>query len=93
MHVAQTRSFKRSLKKIHSNEKQKLDAAVKAIISNPLSGEEKKGDLQFVRVYKFKMCKTLTLLAYTWEEDLHLITLLKLSTHENFYRDLKKERL
>ena len=90
MHIEQTISFKRNIKKIHPNEKKDLDAAVKVILSNPLCGEMKKGDLQGVQVYKFKMRKQLMLLAYAWEEKKELITLLKLSSHENFYRDLKK---
>lgn len=92
MRIEQTRSFKRSLKKLHSNEKKELDSAVKTIVSNPFCGEGKRGDLRGVMVYKFKMRKQLALLAYTFEEDSALITLLKLSSHENFYRDLKNER-
>ena len=75
-------------KKLHANQKASLDVAVKEILEAPFIGDEKKGDLAGVRVYKFKMLKNLSLLAYVVEKD--IVTLLKLSSHENFYRDLKK---
>ena len=60
--VLQTASFKKAAKKLHKNQKVDLDTAVRALIENPLLGEQKKGDLSFMRVYKFKMMKQLTLL-------------------------------
>ena len=59
-------------------------------MNDPSLGEMKVGDLVGIRVYKFKMVKQLTLLAYTFEEDIITLTLLALGSHENFYRDLKK---
>jgi hypothetical protein len=91
MIINQTLSFKKSIKKLHVNQKKELDKAVRELIENPLIGEEKKGDLSHVRVHKFKMNKILALLAYEWEDSARTLTLLKLGTHENFYRDLKKE--
>jgi hypothetical protein len=41
-----------------------LDKAIKAILQNPQLGEEKKGDLAGVFVYKFKLNGQETLLAY-----------------------------
>ena len=55
--VLQTPSFKKTVKKLHQNQKVDLDNAVKALIEDPLLGEPKKGDLSFFRVYKFKMVK------------------------------------
>lgn len=55
--VLQIASFKKAVKKLHSTQKSDLDAAVKELIQNPLLGEKKKGDLAFLRVYKFKMVK------------------------------------
>lgn len=89
MIINQTLSFKKSIKKLHVNQKKELDKAVRELIKNPLIGKEKRGDLSLVRVHKFKMNKILTLLAYEWEESVRTLTLLKLGTHENFYRDLK----
>lgn len=90
MKIKQTLSFEKSTKKLHWNQKKELDMAVKAILENPEIGQVKKGDLADVRVLKFKMLKSLTLLAYLWKEEEDEVTLLKLGVHENFYRDLKK---
>lgn len=75
------------VKKLHPTEKREVDAAIKALITNPFIGTEKKGDLKGVFVYKFKLIETEYLLSYRLVgEDLELITL---GPHENYYRDLK----
>ncbi|WP_299263689.1 type II toxin-antitoxin system RelE/ParE family toxin [uncultured Psychrosphaera sp.] len=88
--VLQTPSFKRAVKKLHNNQKLELDKAIKKVIADPLLGEPKKGDLSFMRVYKFKMVKQLTLLGYSYEDGAIILELIALGTHENFYRDIKK---
>ena len=88
--VIQSHSFKKAVKKLHKNQKADLDDAVRAIIDNPNLGVQKVGDLSSsVRVYKFKMLKQLTLLAYQIDDSQLVLTLLMISTHENFYRDVK----
>jgi len=89
MNVVQTNMFKKTIKILHNNQKADLDKAVNAIINEPKIGQLKGGDLSGVRVYKFKMVKQLTLLAYTFHEQTITLTLLALGTHENFYRGLK----
>ena len=72
-----------------------MDEAVKLVANDPDIGERKVGDLLGVSVYKFKMNKQPVLLAYSVdEEDSSVITLylLKLGSHENFYRDLKQRK-
>lgn len=88
--VLQTPSFKRAVKKLHENQKQDLDEAIKVIMKEPKLGEQKKGDLSFMRVYKFKMVKQLTLLGYSYEDGAIILELLALGSHENFYRNVKK---
>lgn len=88
--ILQTASFQRNVKKLHPNQKRGLDKAVKKILNSPQCGEEKKGDLRGVRVYKFKMVNQLTLLAYIFEPKKQSITLMAVGPHENFYRDLKQ---
>jgi mRNA-degrading endonuclease YafQ of YafQ-DinJ toxin-antitoxin module len=88
--IVQTRIFAKAVKKLHANQKKDLDSAIKAVIADPLIGELKVGDLAGVHVYKFKMVKQLTLLAYSYEKGRITLTLLALGSHENFYRDLKK---
>lgn len=91
MQIFQTTVFKKAVKKLHANQKTCLDNAVKALVSNPLLGEEKIGDLSNIRVYKFRMIDQLTLLAYKYNKEEFSIILLSLGSHENFYRDLKTQ--
>lgn len=81
-------TFKRVYKKLHADCKHDVDNAIRTIIDDPKIGKEKKGDLTGVFVYKFKIFHQEMLLAYTWNIQERL--LLALSTHENFYRDLKR---
>ena len=90
MKVLFTPRFERNIKKLHLNEKQSLDQAIKAILLNPLAGESKKGDLVGVRVYKYNHHQQLLLLAYIVVSSNDQIILIGRGTHENFYRDLKK---
>jgi len=54
---------------------------------NPDIGEQKKGDLKMVYVYKFRIDNILFLLAYNYSpENLKLIMF---GPHENYFRDLK----
>lgn len=86
--IQQMPAFKRAYKKLHANQKSKVDEAIRAIVQDPSLGEEKKGDLTGVFVYKFKINQQLFLLAYEWCPKERL--LLALGVHENFYRDLKR---
>ena len=88
--VLQTPTFKKAVKKLHKNQKEDLDEAIKQLMADPLVGEQKKGDLAFLRVYKFNMVKQLTLLGYSYEDGTVTLELMALGSHENFYRDLKK---
>ena len=58
-------------------------------MQDPLIGDQKSGDLNGIRVYKFKMVNQLRLLAYSYEDDVLTLTLIALGSQENFYRDLK----
>ena len=87
--VKQTNLFKKTVKKLPKQLKKELDTAVAILLDDPSIGEQKKGDLSFLRVYKFKMNKQLTLLGYSYLDDELILTLLHLDSHENFYRDIK----
>jgi hypothetical protein len=54
-----TASFARATKKPHPPQKVELDAALKTVISDPMIGEAKIGDLLGVRVFKFKLSQQL----------------------------------
>jgi mRNA-degrading endonuclease RelE of RelBE toxin-antitoxin system len=88
-----TPAFARAIKKLHTKHKIVVDKAVRAIADNPAIGEEKKGDLAGVFVYKFKINKREVLLAYQLHPDKFAPTsvrLLSLGSQENFYTELKR---
>ncbi|MCK5228433.1 MAG: type II toxin-antitoxin system RelE/ParE family toxin [Desulfobulbaceae bacterium] len=88
--VIQSPLFVRQKKKLKKKQIQSLDEAIKAIIANPVRGESKIGDLQGVRVYKFRMNNNQILLAY--EQIDHTLYLYAFGVHANFYKSLKKYR-
>ena len=88
MRVIQSPSFARKVKKFHKDKKKSLDYHIKKILENPKIGEGKKGDLQGVLVYKFKMKTQQYLLAYRIKKN--ILELIMIGPHENYYRDLKQ---
>jgi mRNA-degrading endonuclease RelE of RelBE toxin-antitoxin system len=87
MTIYQSRTFENKIKKLSKHEKAILDDEIKKIIANPLVGEEKKGDLGGVYVYKFKIKSIQYLLSYrVIKKGLELIMI---GPHENYYRELK----
>ncbi|MCS2610493.1 type II toxin-antitoxin system RelE/ParE family toxin [Halomonas dongshanensis] len=91
LRVLQTPTFKKAVKKLKPNQKKDLDKAVRELMAEPYLGEKKKGYLAFLRVYKFKMNKQLTLLGYSVDDGAFVLELMALGSHENFYRDLKQK--
>ena len=87
--VLQTPSFKKTVKKLHANQKQDLDHAIRVLMDEPTIGEQKKGVLSYLRVYKFSMVNQLTFLGYSYEDGSVVLELIALGPHENFYRDVK----
>lgn len=53
-------------------------------MEDPPLGEQKKGDLAFLRVYKFKMAKQLTLLGHSYEEGTLTLELMALARMKIF---------
>ncbi len=89
--VLQTPTFKKVVKKLKANQKKELDAAIRELMVKPTLGELKKGALTFLRVYKFKMNKQLTLLGYSYDEGRLILELMALGSHEDFNRDIRRE--
>jgi len=87
MKVIQSPQFARKIKKFHKNQKKTLDVHIRRIMNNPQIGQEKKGDLKGIFVYKFKIQEIQYLMAYRIEKD--RIELITIGSHENYYRDLK----
>lgn len=88
--VVQTRRFGRQYKKLHDNVATDVDTAVAEVAAKPQLGEQKKGDLATLRVYKFRAQNQLYLLGYTLDDAVRLVYLEAVGPHENFYRDLKR---
>ncbi len=88
MKIYQSPTFFKFVKKVEKKFKTEIDKQIKNISGDPEIGETKNGDLSEIRVHKFKFSSCLYLVAYRiLDEDLELVMI---STHENFYRDLKK---
>jgi mRNA-degrading endonuclease RelE of RelBE toxin-antitoxin system len=88
--VLQTDTFKKAYKKLHPNQLVEVNKAIKSVVGNLDIGEQKKGSLSWLRVYKFKVLGQLTLLGYSVvKNDKNILTLVNIGPHENFYRDLK----
>jgi len=91
MIITQTNRFKKAYKKLRPNQLPYINKAINEIIKDVNIGEEKKGDLSWLRVYKFRMLDQMTLLGYTIDnKDEIVLTFVDVDSHENFYRDLKK---
>lgn len=91
--VLSTPSFDRAVKKMHTRDKKVVDQAVMDIAANPAIGEEKKGDLAEVFVFKFNVNKQETLLAYRLQPNQKKpqeVVLLNIGSHENFYAGMKR---
>jgi mRNA-degrading endonuclease RelE of RelBE toxin-antitoxin system len=87
INIQQMPAFKKAYKKLSHSQQLSVNNAIKEIVINPQIGNEKRGDLSGVFVYKFKIHHQEFLLAYQWDAAQRL--LLALGLHENFYRDLK----
>ena len=55
MKIIQSRSFENKVKRFSKKQKNVLDKQIHKLINNPSIGQEKKGDLRGVFVYKFKI--------------------------------------
>ena len=91
MIILQSTTFKKSIKKFHQNQVSQLKKIIGEIQCNPYLGDLKKGDLAGIRVHKFRIHHQLLLLAYFYKEEEPSIILLDVSSHENFYKDLRNQ--
>ena len=88
--IRQTRRFARNYKKLHDNAIAEVNVAIEQIAKDPEIGERKKGDLSSLYVHKFRCLGQIYLLGYSREDEIRLIYLEAIGSHENFYRDLKR---
>lgn len=90
MKIVQTRAFSKVAKKLHSTRKKQLDQAINTINKNPQIDDLKIGDLVGHRVNRFKVKAEIYLIGYRVDDELTLLSLIALGTHENFYRNMKR---
>ena len=88
MKITQTSSFHRKYKKLHCNQRLLINTAIEEIIESPSIGAQKKGDLGTIRVHKKRKGDFEFLIAY-WSTK-SSIELIDMGSHENFYRELKR---
>ena len=87
MRIIQSRTFEKRVRSFRKQEKRILDQQVRKIVKNPSVGQEKRGELRGIFVYKFKIHATQYLLSYR-VADADTLELIMIGPHENYYRDL-----
>ena len=70
--VYQSSLFRRAYKRLHQNQKADVDDAITEIINDQTVGEQKKGDLAGVFVYKFKCNRIMSIeMSLFFEKNIH----------------------
>jgi mRNA interferase RelE/StbE len=87
MRIIQSRTFEKRVRQFAKQEKKVLDQLIRKIAENTAIGQEKRGELRGVFVYKFKIHATQHLLSYRMA-DAETLELIMIGPHENYYRDL-----
>jgi mRNA-degrading endonuclease RelE of RelBE toxin-antitoxin system len=86
--IIQSPNFAKQKKKLTIKQLKELDNAIKDISKNTTIGKLKSGDLQNIRIYKYKIANEQILLAY--EIVASTLYLYSFGSHQNFYRKLSK---
>lgn len=89
------RPFAQYVKKANKTLQLVIEDNVEIICTSPEVGEEKRGDLKGIYVYKFRFHQQEYLIAYRYKKkgggiELLWIDFYKVGSHENFYTELKK---
>ena len=88
--LRQTRRFARAYKKLQDSVATDVDKISQLVAQDPFIGEQKRGDLADLFVYKFRSQNQLYLMGYTIDQGVRLVYLEAVGPHENFYRDMKR---
>ena len=89
MKILQTPTFQRKYKKLHKGERDLVNSVLDEILEDVEVGLLKKGDLGSLRVHKKRKGKQEFLVAY-WSTK-GALEFIDMGSHENFYRDLKRQ--
>lgn len=88
--VYQSARFEKAMKKLPESDVKIIEDEIDQIIDNPLIGEQKKNDLAYLRVHKFRFNEFTVLLGYSWVANKVELYLLHIGSHENVYGAQKK---
>ncbi|MBG2877206.1 type II toxin-antitoxin system RelE/ParE family toxin [Proteus alimentorum] len=88
--VYQSARFEKAMKKLPESDVKIIEDEIDQIIDNPLIGEQKKNDLAYLRVHKFRLNEFTVLLGYSWVANKVELYLLHIGSHENVYGAQKK---
>ena len=88
--LKQTRRFARAYKKLQDSVAADVDKVSRRVARDPFIGEQKRGDLAALFVYKFRSQNQLYLMGYTIDQGVRLVYLEAVGPHENFYRNIKR---
>lgn len=88
--VYETSKFAKAKGKFSLEHLAVIEDSIDDIVSNPEIGEQKKGDLSYLWVHKFKIEGKELLLGYSWVEHKLQLHLLTVGTHENYYQKNEK---
>lgn len=80
--IIQSTTFARAYKKLHNQQKVKVDDVIQMIFDNPALGTQKQADFSGVYAYKLKVQSHQILLAYEFGPQTRYLLLL--GTHESF---------
>lgn len=83
--VFASRVFEKALDKIDEEILALVEDEIEKVVDDPTMGVQKKGDLSYLRVHKFKVDGQEVLLGYSWKEQKLNLYLLNIGPHENFY--------
>ena len=84
--------FRKALDRLPIEDVEVIEDEVDTIIDNPEIGQQKKGDLSYLRVHKFSLRGQQVLLGYNWQEERLTLHLLNIGPHENFYDRARRRR-
>jgi len=90
--LRQTRRFARAYKKLHDNVAADVDKVSRLVAKDPFIGEQKKGDLADLFVYKFRSQNQLYLIGYTIDQEVRLVYLEAVGPPGNRFEALKGKR-
>jgi mRNA-degrading endonuclease RelE of RelBE toxin-antitoxin system len=88
----QTSRFSRLYKKLGKRQLVALHDAMDLVMKNPQTGQQKVGDLSNLYVFKYKLGSEDWLLGYTFQSNKKVITWHSIGQHENFYREVKRNK-